>query len=162
MKKISAIIILSALLFALASCAFDSQSDNYFGFSKQIFTVVEEQDTHGGWLGDGSYYLILDCSNNVDRAMKNIEGWNSLPLSENLNLIMYGGEKDGVSYDGYNLSEEAHMPVIENGYYYFEDRHSEASDPSDDSGLFSRYSYNFTVAVYDIDSNRFYYFEFDT
>lgn len=162
MKKISAIIILAALLLALPSCAFDSQSDDYFGFSKQNFAVVEEQDTHGGWLGDGSYYLILDCSNNVDTALKNVEGWNSLPLSENLNLIMYGGEKDGVSYDGYNLSEEAHLPEIKNGYYFFEDRHSEANDASDDSGLFSRFSFNFSLAVYDSDTNRFYYFEFDT
>ena len=44
----------------------------------------------------------------------------------------------------------------------FEDRHSEANDAYDDSGLFSRASYNFSLAVYDRDTNRLYYFEFDT
>ena len=118
-------------------------------------------DTHGGFVGDGSYYLILDCSDNTEDALSIVADWNELPLSENLNLIMYGGEKDGKTY-GYDLSEEAHMPVIENGYYYFEDRHSEAKDVSDDSELFSRASYNFSLAVYDSETNRLYYFEFDT
>lgn len=161
MKNILATISAWVLLVVLSSCSINPQPDDYFGFSKQSFAVVEELDTHGGFQGDGSYYLILDCSNNVDTALNNVDGWNSLPLSENLNLIMYGGEKNGMTY-GYDLSEEAHMPAIENGYYRFEDRHSEANDAYDDSGLFSRASYNFSLAVYDRDTNRLYYFEFDT
>lgn len=161
MKKFLAIIIVSTFLIALSSCSINPRSDLYFGFSKQSFTVVEEMDTHGGFHGDGSYYLILDCSNNVDAALSNVANWNQLPLSENLNLIMYGGEKDGMTYV-YNLSEEAHIPAIENGCYCFKDRHSEANDASDDSGLFSRASFNFSLAVYDCDTNRLYYFEFDT
>ena len=161
MKRILAVVYAFVLLAALSSCLPSLQSDSYFGFSKQRFTVVEEMDTHGGFVGDGSYYLILDCSDNTEDALSIVADWNELPLSENLNLIMYGGEKDGKTY-GYDLSEEAHMPVIENGYYYFEDRHSEAKDVSDDSELFSRASYNFSLAVYDSETNRLYYFEFDT
>ena len=161
MKRILAVVYAFVLLAALSSCLTSLQSDSYFGFSKQRFTVVEEKDTHGGFVGDGSYYLILDCSDNTEDALSIVADWNELPLSENLNLIMYGGEKDGKTY-GYDLSEEAHMPVIENGYYYFEDRHSEAKDVSDDSELFSRASFNFSLAVYDSETNRLYYFEFDT
>ena len=161
MKRILAVVYAFVLLAALSSCLTSLQSDSYFGFSKQRFTVVEEMDTHGGFVGDGSYYLILDCSDNTEDALSIVADWNELPLSENLNLIMYGGEKDGKTY-GYDLSEKAHMPVIENGYYYFEDRHSEAKDVSDDSELFSRASFNFSLAVYDSDTNRLYYFEFDT
>lgn len=161
MRKLFAIILMFAFLITLSSCSSSAQTGDYFGFSKQIFPVIEEEDTHGGFLGDGSYYLILDCSNKVDAAMENVGDWEQLPLSENLHLIMYGGEKDGMTY-GYNLSEEAHIPAIENGYYYFKDRHSEAKDSSDDSELFKRASFNFSLAVYDSDTNRFYYFEFDT
>ena len=161
MKEIFATISEAILLVVLSCCSINLQPDDYFGFSKQSFTVVEEMDTHGGFLGDGAYYLILDCSNNADAALNIVANWNQLPLSRNLNLIMYDGEKDGVAY-GYNLSEVAHMPTIENGYYRFEDRHSEANDASDDSGLFSRSSFNFSLAVYDSDTNRLYYFEFDT
>lgn len=161
MKRILAVVYAFVLLAVLSSCLTSLQSDSYFGFSKQRFTVVEEKDTHGGFVGDGSYYLILDCSDNTEDALSIVADWNELPLSENLNLIMYGGEKDDVTY-GYDLSEKAHMPVIENGYYYFEDRHSEAKDVSDDSELFSRASFNFSLAVYDSETNRLYYFEFDT
>lgn len=161
MKRILAVVYAFVLLAALSSCLTSLLPDNYFGFYKQRFTVVEEKDTHGGFVGDGAYYLILDCSDNTEDALSIVADWNELPLSENLNLIMYGGEKDDVTY-GYDLSEKAHMPVIENGYYYFEDRHSEAKDVSDDSELFSRASFNFSLAVYDSDTNRLYYFEFDT
>lgn len=133
----------------------------FFGFSKDDFTVVDEADTHGGFHGDGSYYLILDCSENREKALENVKGWKELPLSKNLNIIMYGGEKDGMTY-GYNLAEEAKIPEIKNGYYYFFDRHSESTDASDDTNLLARASFNFTLAIYDSDTDRMYYFEFDT
>lgn len=135
--------------------------ETYFGFSKDDFIVEEETDTHGGFHGDGSYYLMLDCSENREKALENVKGWKELPLSKNLNLIMYGGEKDGMTY-GYNLAEEAKIPEIENGYYYFCDRHSESIDSSDDANLLSRTSFNFTLAIYDSDTDRMYYLEFDT
>ena len=165
MKKIMASISIMILLVVFSSCSFVSRllnyQEEYFGFSKRSFTVVEEVDTHGGFLGDGSYYLILDCSDNEAAALSIVADWKRLPLSENLSLIMYGGEKNGRSY-GYYLFKEAHMPVIENGYYCFKDRHFEAKDVSDDAELFNRFSYNFSLAVYDIDTNRLYYFEYDT
>ena len=161
MKRILTFLCTFLFLVALSSCAMIPQQEEYLGFSKQDFTVVAEEDTHGGFHGDGSYYLILDCSNNIETASENINGWKPLPLSENLELIMYGGQKDGVYY-GYGLSEEAHMPKIINGYYFFQDRHAKSVDPSDDSSLFDQFSFNFTLAVYDCDTNRFYYFKFDT
>ena len=51
---------------------------------------------------------------------------------------------------------------LENGYYFFEDRHSESKDSADDSEMFYRNSYNFSIAVYDTDNHIFYYFELDT
>ena len=158
MKKVIALIYAMLMIALLCGC---TDKDPYFGFTKQDFTIVEENDTHGGFLGDGEYYLILDCSDNTEKALENIEGWNSLPLSENLELAMFGGEKDGEAY-GYMLSELAHMPKIENGYYFFEDRFDGAEDPSDDSELLSRYSFNFSLAVYDCDTNLLYFFAFDT
>lgn len=51
---------------------------------------------------------------------------------------------------------------IENGYYIFEDRHSKSEDRQDDSELFNRSSYNFSLAIYDCDTDRMYYFEYNT
>lgn len=153
---------LLALIFLLLLKPINNYIENtteHFGFAKKDFTVVEELDTHGGFQGEGSYYLILDCSNDKEKALERIEDWNKLPLSENLNLIMYGGEKDGVTYYGL---EEAHMPTIYNGYYIFEDRHLESKDSRDDTDLFNRHSFNFSIALYDCDNHKMYYFEFDT
>lgn len=161
MRKVFIMMLTILYIVLISGCSVEDKSDNYFGFSKKDFNVVEEQDTHGGFHGDGSYFLILDCSTNTETALKIVDSWNELPLSENLDLLMYGGEKDGTTY-GYHLSEEAHMPNIENGYYCFQDRHSQMADSSDDSDLLSRGSFNFSLAVYDSDTNRFYYFEFDT
>ena len=133
----------------------------YFGFTKKEFSVVAELEDYGGFPADGSHYLILDCSGNKQKALEIIKNWNKLPLSENLNIAMYGGEKDGVIY-GYELANEAHMPKIENGYYIFEDRHSESNDGKDDAGLLGRHSFNFSIAVYDCDTDKMYFFKFDT
>lgn len=158
MKRLFRIFVCMMLLAICSSCAYNK---DYFGFTEKDFVVIEELDTHGGFFGDGSYYIIFDCSNNKEKALKIVEDWNELPLSENLNLIMYGGEKDGVTY-GYELAEEAHMPKIENGYYIFEDRHSGSKDSKDDSDLFNRHSFNFSIAVYDCNTNKMFFFAFDT
>ncbi len=161
MKRFLASILSILLLCGLSSCSTQADSKEYFGFDKADFTVVEESDTHGGFLGDGSYFLILDCAANKEQASEDLEGWKPLPLSENLNLILYGGERDGVNYS-YDLAEQAGFPKIENGYYYFEDRQDGSLDKSDDSQLFDRGSFNFSVALYDSDTDRMYYLSFDT
>lgn len=82
-------------------------------------------------------------------------------MSENLSLMFYGGERDGMYYD-FNLADEANMPKVEHGFYYFQDRHSKSTDSSSDVEIFDRGSYNFSLAVYDSDTDRLYYFELDT
>lgn len=134
-------------------------SREVMGFRLSDFRVEAEEDTHGGFHGDGDHYLILDCSSDPDKAKIIVQEWKPLPLSENLELIMFGGTKNGVSY-GFDLAKNAHLPEIQNGYYRFEDKQSK--DPSDDSGLLGRVSFNFRLAVYDLDTNKLYYFEFDT
>lgn len=131
--------------------------DAYVEVIKELFSVVEEKDTHGGFHGDGTYSLALDCSLNKEVAMQMIKSWNAFPLSENLQTILYGSDAHSSL-----LAEETNIPEITNGYYYFCDRHSESRDASDDTDLFHRYSYNFTLMLYDSDTDRLYYVEFDT
>lgn len=162
MKKIFSLMVCLAVLLSGTGCSNGpSAQGDYFGFSKKDFILIEESDTHGGFHGDGWYRLILDCSENREQALENVSSWKKFPLSENLDLLLYGGEKDGVTY-GYHLAEKAKIPGIKNGYYRFYDRHSESMDRSDDSELLDRYSFNFSLAVYDSDTDRLYYFEFDT
>ena len=137
------------------------KTTQYFGLVKKDFYVVEESDTHGGFHGDGSYCLILDCADNREKALETVKNWNKMPLPENLNIIMYGGKRNDIEY-GYKLAEKAHIPKIKNGYYMFEDRHSESKDSTDDSEIFDRYSFNFSIAIYDTDYDKMYYLAFDT
>lgn len=162
MKYIKFIAVVIAICFIFSACNIrEVQQLAYFGFKTSDFTIVEESDTHGGFHGDGYYYLILDCSENVEQAEKIVEDWNELPFTENLQLAMYGGVKDDIGYC-YFLAELAHLPAVSNGYYKFLDRYSDAVDYSDDTDLLSRCSFNFSVAVYDLDTNTLYYFEMDT
>ncbi len=162
MKYIKLLFSLVLLCTLLASCSLRSNTRiEYFGFNITDYTLVEEHDTHGSFLGDGSYYLILDCSEKTSTAQDITSNWKPLPLTENLQLVMYGGKKDGIDY-GYNFAEEAHWPAINNGVYKFVDRHSEAKDNTDDTDLLDRHSFNFSIAVYDLDTDILYFFEVDT
>lgn len=131
------------------------------GFHKDDFTVVYEEDDHGGFNGDGQYCLVLDCSHNKEKALRNVEDWKRLPLPKELEIILYGGEYDGSNYSS-SFPDEVEIPPITNGYYYFEDRHSESTDKDNPSGLLDRYSYNFEFAVYDADRDILYGIKEDT
>ena len=89
MRNVTAIITAIVIGLIFTSCSTtDSGLPEHFGFSKSAFTIVDEEDTHGGFHGDGSYYLILDCSEKPEQATELIKGWKQLPLSENLQLII--------------------------------------------------------------------------
>lgn len=123
--------------------------------------IIVDNNEHSGFLGDGEYYVKAECLDEEKNLTKQVSSWNKLPLSENLQLIMYGGHKDGIEY-GYELAKKLDIPEIKNGYYFFIDRHSESKDKFNDENIFDRYSFNFTLAMYDSDFNVFYYYEFDT
>lgn len=128
-------------------------------------TVVAQWDDHGGFLGDGTAYMRLQFSDeNCLTAIRQASGWKQLPLSENLTALVYGFQSGSASIGPYLDDEngEPLIPEIQNGYYYFYDRHSESQDPLDDTDVLSRNSYNFTIAIYDADSHTLYYCEFDT
>ena len=62
-----------------------------------------------------------------------------------------------------NDDGNALAPKVENGYYFFMDRQTdEDEDIYDDSSVLGRSSYNFTVAVYDTDTDTMHYFKLDT
>ncbi|MFH5835333.1 hypothetical protein ACHAL6_04550 [Proteiniclasticum sp. C24MP] len=122
---------------------------------------IDYEDTHGGFHGDGETTAIVafheDASKDVRAEISENMNWLRLPLEESLDIMMYGGVKDGILYT-YEYAELLSMPRIENGYWYFEDRLPEGSLKE----LLALPSYNFTVAVYDFDTDILYYLEVDT
>ena len=162
MKKFLISLIVLLCLVALFSCNKVQKSlDEEFGFCQDDFIVIEEIDTHGGFNGDGNYYLTLDCSKNMEKINELITDWNKLPFSEELGFIMYGGSKDKTHYGAiYGNEKGKTFPQIENGYYKILDRNNgDKREVVDDLGYHA--SNNFTIAVYDADGKLMYYFEFD-
>lgn len=127
--------------------------------------IQSDNDSHGGFHGDGDRIVIADCSDNNEEILKQIEHWKSIPLSDNLQILLYGGETSRATYSD-QLSKEYNIPKIESGYYYFIDRYAQRyndiDDVHSDQKLLSRYAYNFTLALYDVKTDIFYFLELDT
>ena len=62
----------------------------------------------------------------------------------------------------YSIAWDNGIPLIENGYYYFINRHTNAAGRDSDEDLFDVVSFNFSLALYDCDEDMFYYYELDT
>ena len=115
---------------------------------------VSYSESHGGFHGDGATVITLHYTAQTGERVEAIleeAGWRELPATDNLRLVMEGG-----------LSDELALPDLDDGLWYFYDRHSQSTDPADDSQLFERASFNFTFAVYDRLQDDLYYLEFDT
>lgn len=118
--------------------------------------ILEHWDTHGGFHGDSRTFAELQGQVQIPES----KYWHQLPLTENLSAAIYGGPERSSFFQDETGSPI--LPPVENGCYYFCDRHPNTLDPASDASLYQRGSYNFTLAVYDEDTKILYYFELDT
>lgn len=120
-------------------------------------TVVNSFDDHSGFQGDGTSYAVLSFEDEeLEQGIAAPGGWHSLPLSNNLETLIYGTRTETTAtgpFIGITMSR------AENGYWYFYDRQGETTD---DSGVLNRSSYNYTFALYDAEKDLLYYCEYDT
>ena len=162
MKKILKIIGISLLVLIIVYIVYIHTLRNYFFYSSQIeiqiplFAKMEEKDTHGGFHGDGEafakvYFSDKQAEKFINKINKN-NHWKKLPMSEKL--------QNRVS----NADEVEEIPIVENGYWFFEDRHTKATDKYNYNEMFNsnRASPNFSVAVFDTDANILYFYALDT
>lgn len=151
MKKILLLII---FLIPLSGCSINKKNDigKTINLDMKSCNIIEQKDTHGGFLGDGDYYAKIKCNN-----FSLTSEWNELPLSNNIKEIMNMEQCDDKGC--HNVYDKYNIPNISNGYYYFIDRYNMSHDDTD---LNSRGSYNFSLAIYDINTNFIYYYELDT
>ncbi len=126
--------------------------------------IVSSVDTHGGFLGDGEKITILhfsdkQCLKDIEKSLK----WNAYPLPENLAAIIYGYKdelKGRIILPVVKNEEEAPIvPMVQRGYYCFINREENSSRSIDTIFIRPR---NFTVAIYDLDSDIMYYIEYDS
>lgn len=166
MKRIFAVLLCSVLILGGCSILDSDTTEEYI--SKQIGIDFNEDNgyldsmssTHGGFLGDGDFIAIYTFEDNsVEEQIKSNEHWSN-SASINTSAIMYGSANVSRFFEDENGNNV--FPVVKNGYYYFYDRHSDADDPYSSKDIFDRYSYNFTIALYDCDTDTLYFAELDT
>lgn len=155
----------SILVGCQSNNSFQSKMSNTLGIDVSKGTEIAHNDSHGGFHGDGMTFVSISFSDNaiLSQILENNE-WKPMPLTQNLSILAYGITTDDSRIGPYLTGEnrEAVMPEIENGYYYFIDRHSQSTNSHDDSEVLNRYSLNFTIAIYDVDTNILYYAKLDT
>lgn len=119
--------------------------------------ITTGYDDHSGFHGDGTLYAVLEFSDDaMETAISAPGGWHALPLTDNLQTLIYGTrtpEKAVGPFIGKTL------PRVERGYWYFYDRQGETMDDGD---VLNRSSYNYTIAIYDADTDQLHYCEYDT
>ena len=120
-----------------------------------MFAKIEEKDTHGGFHGDGEalvkvYFSDKQAEKFIRKIDKNIH-WNKLPMKDILQTCLNNNITDGIS-----------VPIIENGYWFFLDRHIKATNKYNYYDMFDRASSNYSIAIFDIDSNVLYIYSLDT
>ena len=126
--------------------------------------TYEGIDTHGGFLGDGdSYYkLFFSETDKLDSVLADMadqeETWHLLPMPEEISQLIhmpYGEEMDRIVHEQINGWIEKEIPGLCSGYWYFKDRNTNVHSPSDNPK-------NYTIAVYDLGTKQFYYYEYDS
>lgn len=162
------VFLLSACFLTLTGCKKENRS-HYFSRELEISLPSDADitytDNHGGFHGDGSaigtVYLDEISAVAIVEEMKENKHWNQLPLTEDIALIMYGGIRNNRVY-GHNLAEEVGIPEVINGYWMIIDRFDNQNRVYSDKDILGRYSFNFTVGIFDMDESILYYYEFDS
>ena len=92
-KKISLGFIVVLLLFLriFAQSTPQGYVSKYLGIDCSRGIANEYIETHGGFLGDGDTFIEIQFQNeDLEKRIRESEGWRELPLTENLKIIIYG------------------------------------------------------------------------
>ncbi len=127
--------------------------------------LVEYEDSHGGFHGDGETVAVVTFSEEGAWELETclgyeLPGWEKLPLTGDAHQVLYGGNSWRPLFTGANGAPL--VPELSNGWFYFLDRQIDYKEDYVRESIFSRSSFHFTLAVYDADSRTLYYFQLDT
>ena len=126
---------------------------------------IKRIETHDGFFGDGEYYARIKFADaaQVLESLRNNKDWKDPPLPRSLLYLLYDDEEG----DTLDLKHDKRMffPNTENCRYFFINRSVNVEYPENmnpDYLLDRTFSWNFTVAVFDLDKNILYVYELDT
>ena len=125
-------------------------------------SLTRYRDDHGGFFGDGETVAVIVLPRDAaleaeDRMRHGAPWWNPLPLTEDLTRALYGEAGHAPLFCGEN--GDPLLPEVKSGWYFFYD---EQGQPYMEESIFSRKSFNFSLAVYDAATYTLYFFDLDT
>lgn len=162
-KRIKFKIPLIGILLSFTLCLNACSSANAFTIVSKSLNIdisnaeeISHKDSHGGFHNDGITYIVLKFSDdNLLKQLRENKQWGSFPLDDNTQTLAYGMSNDDTSIGPFLGDIE--LPEIYNGYYCLIDRHSDK-----ETNILERSSFNFTLALYDIDTKTLHFCKVDT
>ncbi len=139
------------------------QAREVLGISEVGGTVISDEDSHGGFHGDGISLLTVAFSDtSFLEAAESSEEWKALPADQTVQALLYDVSWEDGQIGPYLTDEEGNalIPAVQEGYYWLKDR--QTTEEADGVALLDRPSINCTVAVYDTKTNELYYATLDT
>ena len=130
-------------------------------------TMIENVDTHGGFHGDGQSLAVwkFDDNSALEQILTDSD-WKELPMTDNLKALLYG-----VVYDtGLSITEigpcvdfsEEQLPRFRTVIIILWIARLNQKCMHSDAQIMERASLNFSIALYDVDTDTLYYIEVDT
>ena len=163
------IIVLSIIVLLMTGCADDnpiSYVENELGLRINNAKIEKYKDKEESFNGDGTRFIVLkNLNKDFVNKIKNKKDWNH-KLSKVERLALYGGKiKKDYFTEPFVTDDNDKMliPKIKNAYYYFKDTEwFENEKEKEKERRFDPIPRNFIIAVYDVDNNRLYYYEYDS
>ena len=154
-NKLRCVLAAGLALTVLTSCGSSitkGEVSKALGISVSSGAVMEESDSTG-WFGDGIVYIVLNFSDQtcLDEIREHA-AWQPLPLSDTAAVLAYGDEHHMPYLTEEDQARTLLLPEIENGYYYYENRSPESA----------AYIANFTLAIYNTDTDTLYYCKYNS
>ena len=132
MKKMNVIPLLFLILMV---CLSGCSSSNDKSIQKEVGqelkvdisagTVVTDEDSHGGFHGDGLSYVVIQFDDDsFETSISGAKDWKLFPLDETVQALVYGYVFADGQYGPYLTDEEGStlIPQVESGYYWLKDR----------------------------------------
>lgn len=163
MKKIwFPLTIFASLLMLFSACGAASPQETLsreLDLDLSAGEIISSYDTHSG-NGDGTSCTVLDFTgHSLAGQLEDASDWTPFPLDSTVQALVYGISEDASSIGPFLTDADGAtlVPEIQNGSYRLLDRQTDTEEP-----LLERFSFNFTLALYDTDADRLYVCKLDT
>lgn len=113
-------------------------------------------DSHGDGETNAEIHLPKGTTREKLGIIAGKSGWNSLPMPKDLSILIFGDQ----SYE-YGNAQIRKAKQVKKGFYYYLDRAQEDAGVRNEP-LLSRFSYDFTFALYDPEKQILYFYQYDS